>query len=214
MKLVVTTFLTLDGVMQAPGGPGEDDSGGFEHGGWLVPFADEDMGRIVDERFADVEAFLLGRKTYDIFAEHWPKATDPNDQVATKLNSLPKYVASRTLNEATWHNTTLLKGDVAAEVAQLKAQPGGELQVHGSGDLAQTLIAHGLIDEYRLWVYPVVLGTGKRLFREGSIPSSLRLTETQTTSTGVLVSTYEPTGEVQHGTFDIPEWEELREKSL
>lgn len=212
MKLTLTTFLTLDGVMQAPGGPEEDTSGGFEHGGWLVPYVDEDMGRIVEQRFAGAEAFLLGRHTYEIFAAHWPLVTDANDPVAGKLNSLPKYVASRTLSEATWHNTTLLKGEVAAEVAKLKARPGGELQVHGSGDLAQTLIAHGLVDEYQLWVYPVVLGQGKRLFREGNVPSALQLVQSQTTSTGVLVNVYRPAGDVTHGRFDMPEWEQLRDK--
>jgi dihydrofolate reductase len=205
MKLTLTMFLSLDGVMQAPGGPDEDRSGGFEHGGWLVPYADEDMGTIVTDQFGGASAFLMGRKTYEIFAAYWPHVTDVEDLVATKLNSLPKYVASRTLDAVQWENTTLLKGDVANEVARLKAQPGGELQVHGSGDLAQTLLQLGLVDEYRLWVYPVVLGQGRHLFREGNVAAALRLIDSKTTSTGVLVNTYQPAGSLTHGSFALPQ---------
>ncbi len=200
MRLTVTTFLSLDGVMQAPGGPGEDDSGGFEHGGWLVPYADEDMGKIMDGWFEAVDAFLLGRKTYDIFAAYWPWVTDENDPIATKLNSLPKYVASRTLENAEWNNSTIIH-DILAEVPRLKGQPGRELQVHGSGQLAQSLLEHGLVDEYRLLIYPVVLGHGKRLFTEGSTPTAMKLIDTKITGAGVIVGTYEPAGSPQYGSF-------------
>lgn len=206
MRLIVTTFLSLDGVMQAPGGPDEDRSHGFGHGGWLVPYADQDMGRIVDDWIASADSFLLGRKTYEIFAAHWPHVTAENDPVATKLNSLPKYVVSKTLDKVEWNNSTLIKGDVAEEVAKLKRRPGKELQVHGSGDLAQTLMQHDLVDEYRLWFYPVVLGSGKRLFREASVAKALRLVSSNTTSTGVVVNSYQPAGKVKYGSFAVEQY--------
>jgi dihydrofolate reductase len=159
-KLVVGTFLTLDGVMQAPGGPNEDRDGGFSHGGWLVPYFDEKLGQIMTEWTKRAGAFLLGRKTYEIFAGSWPNSTDPADEIATALNTRPKFVASRTLNRVTWNNSILLKGDVAEEVGKLRAQEGGEIQVHGSGDLLQTLLQHDLVDTLRIWQFPVVLGTG------------------------------------------------------
>lgn len=202
MRLTVTTFLSLDRVMQAPGGPGEDDSGGFDQGGWLVPYADEDMGKIVAGWFEAADAFLLGRKTYEILAAYWPRVTDDNDPVATRLNRLPKYVASRSLEKADWNNSMVIS-DVATEVASLKAQPGRKLQVHGSGQLAQALLDHGSVDEYRLFVYPVVLGHGKRLFVEGSVPSAMRWVDTKTTSTGVVASIYQPTGKPQYGSFAL-----------
>jgi dihydrofolate reductase len=201
MLLTLHTFLTLDGVMQAPGGPEEDPEGGFEHGGWSFPYSDEDFGAAVTGWFAAADAFLLGRRTYDIFNGYWPKITDPADPVASKLNALPKYVASTTLQSVTWDNASLLGPDVAAEVATLKEQPGNELQVHGSGNLAQTLIEHDLIDEYRLLLFPVHVGRGKRLFGDSTRAAALRLTGTSTTSTGVIIATYVPAGPVQHGSF-------------
>jgi dihydrofolate reductase len=213
-KLIVTTFLSLDGVMQAPGGPEEDREGGFEHGGWLVPYADEDLGRFVTEWIEEADGFLLGRKTYEIFAAHWPRVTDPSDPVARALNSRPKYVASRTLNKADWNNSTVIKGDVAEEVVKLKRQSGKELQVHGSGDLAQTLIKNDLIDEYHLWFFPVVLGSGKRLFGTGSVPAALKLVDSKTTSTGGVIHTYQRAGKPRYGVIEADRWREaMRERS-
>lgn len=199
MKLIVGTFLSLDGVMQGPGTPVEDTSGGFDKGGWLVPYADDDMGRIIVEAMAAASGFLLGRKTYEIFAAHWPHFTDENDPVATAL----KYVVSNTLDSVSWNNSTLIRGNVAEEIAKLKRQPGNELSVQGSGELAQTLMEHDLVDEYRLWFYPVVLGCGKRLFREGSAPRGMKLVDTNTTSTGVVIHTYRPAGELTFGSFGL-----------
>lgn len=203
MRLTLTTFLTLDGVYQAPGGPTEDETGGFQHGGWLVPYFNEEVGEFMDSVFKEVDGFLLGRKTYDIFAASWPKSTDPDDPIATKLNTLPKYVASRRLTNADWYNSTILGGDVVAEVAKLKEQPGRELQIHGSGALAQTLFDAGLIDSVRLLVFPVVLGSGKRLFAEGRTPSSLKLTDVKTAATGVTMQTFELAGKPAYGTVEI-----------
>ncbi len=204
-KISLTAFLSLDGVVQAPGGPDEDTSGGFDCGGWVVPYADEDLMRIVGERFAAAEGFLLGRRTYEIFAAYWPRVTDPEDPVASRLNNLPKYVASTTLDRVEWHNSTLIDGDVAEAVAELKERHEGELQIHGSGRFAQYLMAHDLIDEFRLWVYPVVLGKGKRLFADGAVPTALRLTDSRTTSAGVAVQTYELAGRPTFGSFELGE---------
>jgi dihydrofolate reductase len=205
MRLTLHTFLTLDGVMQAPGGPDEDPGGGFEHGGWSAPYDDQDFGAAMTGWFDRVDAFLLGRKTYQIFASYWPKVTDPGNPIASKLNALPKYVASTTLQDVSWQNSSLLGGDVAAEVAKLKERPGGELQVHGSGQLAQTLIDHDLVDEYRLLTFPVHLGSGAKLFRDGVRPAALRLTSTSSTSTGVIIATYVPDGPARYGSFALEE---------
>ena len=203
-KLVVGAFLTVDGVMQAPGGPEEDREGGFEHGGWSVNYWDEGMGRIITESTLQGDALLLGRKTYEIFAAHWPKVGG-DDPIANKLNSIPKYVASRSLKEVAWNNSTLIEGDVAKAVAALKEQPGNEIQVSGSGDLIQTLIEHDLVDEYRLWIFPLVLGDGKRLFAGGAVPAALKLVGTKTSSTGVAIHTYERAGAIQYGSFAVDE---------
>src|SRR5919106_698571 len=152
-KLVVGTFTTLDGVMQAPGGPDEDRDGGFQHGGWLVPYFDEKILAIMTEWTNRAGAFLFGRKTYEIFASSWPNSTDPADEIATALNTRPKFIASRTLDEVNWNNSHLLKGDLAEEVAKLKVQEGGEIQVHGSSDLVQTLLKRDLIDMLRIWQF-------------------------------------------------------------
>ena len=201
-KLVVGTFVSLDGVMQAPGGPDEDRSGGFEHGGWLVPHFDEAMGQTMVERTQQADGLLLGRKTYEIFAAHWPRAGD-DDPIAAKLNRVRKYVVSTTLDTVEWNNSTLISRDVAGAVAELKRQPGGEIQVTGSGELIQTLMRHDLVDEYRLLVFPVLLGSGKRLFAEGTMPAALELADTTTSSTGVAIQTYRRAGELQRGSFAL-----------
>ena len=201
--LVVGSFLTLDGVMQAPGGPKEDREGGFQHGGWLVPYFDEKFSEIMTEWTTRADAFLLGRKTYEIFAGSWPKSTDPADKIATALNSRPKFVASRTLDKVDWRNSILLKGDVAQEVAKLKAQQGCEIQVHGSGNLIQTLLQHDLVDTLRIWQFPVVLGTGKRLFGGGTIPRSFRLVDTQLNTTDAVLHVYERAGGLKYGEVEV-----------
>ena len=203
MRLTLTQFITLDGIYQGPGGPSEDTSNGFRHGGWLVPFFDDRLGQYMNRIFDEVDAFVLGRKTYEIFAASWPKATDPDDPVASRLNTLPKYVASRSLARADWHNSTVLGDDVVAEVAKLKAQPGRELQIHGSGALAQTLFDAGLIDAIRLIVFPVVLGSGKRLFAEGRTSSSFRLKDVTSTASGVTMQTLELTGSPEYGEVEV-----------
>lgn len=203
--LVVTTFVTLDGVMQAPGGTGEDPSGGFSHEGWLPPFFDEAVGEQMSAWFAPAQDFLLGRTTYDIFYASWPQMIS-DDPVSQGLNFKKKYVASRTRTSVEWETAELLQGDVADAVRALKAQDGGELQVHGSAGLVQTLLREDLVDELRLVVFPVLLGEGKRLFGEGTIPRSWRLTAHRTSSTGVLMTTYQRAGEVELGNVG-PEYE-------
>ncbi|MFJ8149990.1 dihydrofolate reductase family protein [Streptomyces sp. NPDC096094] len=202
-KLVLTTFLTLDGVYQAPGGPREDTRDGFEQGGWSVPYGDEDFGRFVDEVFGRVGAFLLGRRTYDIFASYWPKMTDPADPVASKLNGLPKYVASTTLTDPGWAGTTVLGGDLAKEVTALKERTDGELQVHGSGALAGSLLALDLVDTVHLLTFPVVLGAGRRLFVEGALPTAFRHTGGRVTAAGVSIQSYDLAGRPEYGSYEL-----------
>ena len=203
MKLTVTTFLSVDGVMQGPGGSEEDVRGGFTRGGWLVPHFDEETGRYMVEVFEQVDAFLLGRHTYDIFAASWPEATDPDDPIASRLNTLPKYVTSTSLTAPEWGPTTVLAGDVPAAVAELKQQPGRELQVHGSGELVRTLHEHDLVDEYRLLVFPVVVGEGRRLFSDRGVATGLSLVDSRTTGSGVVIHVYRPTGRPEFGTAEI-----------
>jgi dihydrofolate reductase len=202
-RLIVGAFTSLDGVVQAPGGPDEDRDGGFPHGGWLVPYFDEKFGQAMTEWTKRAGAFLLGRRTYEIFAGSWPNATDPADEAAAALNTRPKFVASRTLRQLSWNNAHLLEGDVAVEVARLKEQGGGEIQVHGSGHLLQTLLRHDLVDTLRIWQFPVVLGTGKRLFGEGAVPLAFRLVESQRTVTGAVFRVYERAGTLRYGEVEV-----------
>jgi dihydrofolate reductase len=198
-KLIVNTFMSLDGVMQAPGGPEEDESGGFTKGGWSVNYWDDRMGEVMDEALSRPFALVLGRKTYDIFASYWPHATDTPTGKA--LNDATKYVASRGTPKLEWAHSMLIEGDVPSGVAAIKQEDGPELQVHGSSDLIQTLLRHNLIDQFRIWTFPVLLGSGKRLFGEGAAPAGLRLADSKTSSTGVVINTYEPAGELVTGTF-------------
>jgi dihydrofolate reductase len=197
-KLVVNTFTSLDGVMQAPGMPEEDREGGFDHGGWQVPYFDEESGEVMTETLAAFDAMLLGRKTYEIFAGYWPYAP-ADDPIAARLNEAPKYVASRTLDSVGWKNSTLLKDDLAEEVARLKEQY-NEIHTSGSGNLVQSLMQQGLVDQYNLWVYPVLLGSGKRLFGDGTVPTALRLIASRTFGNGAVLLSYEPTGKPEYGT--------------
>jgi dihydrofolate reductase len=200
-RLIVSTFLTLDGVMQAPGGPEEDESGGFALGGWSVNYWDEQMGEVMGGAMSGPFDLLLGRRTYDLFAAYWPKATD--DPGAKPLNDATKYVVSRSTPTLEWGPSVLIEGDAAEGVAKLKKDDGPELQVHGSGNLIQTLLRHSLIDEFRLWVFPLVIGSGKRLFADGTIPAALKLVSSTISSTGVVIGTYEPAGEIVTGSFAL-----------
>ncbi len=200
--LVVAAFLTLDGVMQAPGGPEEDPTGGFTQGGWSVNYWDDTMGAVMDGYFARPSELLLGRTTYEIFAAHWPYVGD-DEPVARTLNSMRKYVASRTLSEVTWNNSVLLEGDVAEAVAGLKAEDGPEILTQGSSVLIQTLLRHDLVDEFRLWTFPVVVGPGKRLFGEGTVPRGLGVVDSKTSTTGVVMTTYRRIGDIPLGSFAL-----------
>ena len=200
-KLIVNTFLTLDGVMQGPGGPGEDDDGGFAFGGWSVNYWDDKMGEVMGDFMGHPFDLVLGRKTYEIFAAHWPNADD--DLGAKPLNDATKYVASTTLQTVEWQNSVLLEGDVSEAIRTLKQGEGPELQVHGSSNLLQTLMRDQLIDEFHIKTFPVVVGSGKRLFADGTIPAGLKLVESQLSTTGVVMSTYRPAGEIVMGTFAL-----------
>jgi dihydrofolate reductase len=199
-RLAVNTFMSLDGVMQAPGGPEEDPTGGFTHGGWGANYFDEEMMERVAE--SGPYELLLGRGTYEIFAAHWPYDEGP---IADQLNSTRKYVASTTLEQVEWSNSTLIAGDVAEYVARLKREDGPEIQVHGSPGLIQTLLEHDLIDEFRVWIFPLVLGTGKRLFGVGAIPAGLKLVDSKVSKTGVTINTYERAGAISPGSFEFDE---------
>lgn len=206
MELTVQTFLTLDGVMQAPGGPEEDPSDAFAHGGWQAPFPDPAVGEFVTELNGHASAFLFGRRTFDIFRGYWPDQTDPANPIATAINSLPKYVVSNSLSEAevTWRGehpdaARLVTGDVITAVQALKGQPGDELQIWGSSQLLQTLLRHVLVDRFRLMTFPLVLGTGRRLFNNGITPTTMRPVDLVVTDLGTILATYEPAGPVLVG---------------
>jgi dihydrofolate reductase len=196
-KLLTTTFVTLDGIMQAPGGPDEDRTNGFTHGGWSMGYWDDMMNQVMGELMGKPFDLLLGRRTYEIFAAYWPDAGD--QAVAGPFNAATKYVASRTLHRVDWKNSQLLRGDAVKAVAALKQGNGPEIQVHGSGRLVQTLLETDLIDELRLWTFPVILGTGQRLFEGGAIPTGLELVDSRTSSTGVVVATYKPGAAINYG---------------
>jgi dihydrofolate reductase len=196
-KIIVLTFLTLDGVMQGPGGPTEDTSGNFTLGGWTVPYFDEFLGSVMTEQMSQPFDLLLGRKTFEIFASYWPQ----HEEEGAGINKATKYVASNTLREHEWIKSVFLKGNVVNEIKKLKAEDGPELQVHGSGNFIQTLLEHDLVDEFWLKIFPVTLGMGKRLFAQGTIPTSYTLVDSKTSPTGVIIATLKRAGEVKTGSF-------------
>ena len=198
--LAINTFMSLDGVMQSPGGPDEDPTGGFTLGGWGANYFDDEMMARVAE--SPPYELLLGRGTYEIFAAHWPYDEGP---IADQLNGTRKHVASTTLKEVEWRNSTLIGGDVAEYVTELKRQDGPEIQVHGSPGLIQTLLEHDLIDEFRIWIFPLVIGTGKRCFGDGAIPAGLKLVDSKVSKTGVTINTYERAGAIDTGSFEFEE---------
>lgn len=194
MKLTVHTFTTIDGVMQGPGAADEDPRNGFNHGGWIVPLADADMGTTVSGWFERADEILIGRHTYDKMFPYWSRVTEPDDLIARQLNNLPKHVVSRTLRSPEWQHSSVISGDVVEAIETLKSRPGRELQVHGSAQLVQTLNEHNLVDEYRLLMFPLVLGTGKRLFGDRTTPAAFETVACETTSTGAVALTLRPTG--------------------
>jgi dihydrofolate reductase len=206
-NIVVNTFVTLDGVMQAPGAPQEDTSGGFRWGGWSVNYWDEMMGKAIDDFMGKEFDLLLGRKTYEIFAAHWPfvKPDTPDYETALKINAARKYVVTRTLDRADWKESTIIKGDVAKQIADLKMQSGLDLQVHGSSNLIQTLLKNDLVNKLHVWIFPLTIGSGKRLFAEGTVPANFKLTDSKVSTTGVIIATYERGGKIETGSFALEE---------
>jgi dihydrofolate reductase len=211
-ELIVNAFLTLDGVMQAPGGPDEDPSGGFDHGGWSFGYWDEQMQAVMGESMSEPFDLVLGRRTYEIFAAHWPHSDEP---AAQPLNAATKHVASTTLTALEWQNSRLIEGELPDGIRALKAEDGPELQVHGSVNLIQALLEHGLIDEFRLWIFPLVLGKGKRLFEGGTPPAGVELASSQVSSSGVIMATYRTGAEIKYGSFvpDEPSEAELARRA-
>jgi dihydrofolate reductase len=206
-KIIANTFVTLNGVMQAPGGPEEDPTGGFKHGGWSVNYWDDMMGKVMDKFMRKPFALLLGRKTYEIFAAHWPFVKNDPDNLdamaADRLNQAKKYVASKTLKKVDWQNSTLIKGDVVQEIIKLKKQDGPEIQIHGSSNLIQTLLKHDLIDEFNVWTFPLTVGNGKRLFGEGTVPANFKLLDCKNSTSGVIMAVYARAGKINIGSFEL-----------
>ncbi|MBP7057099.1 dihydrofolate reductase family protein [Candidatus Gracilibacteria bacterium] len=196
-KIIVLSFITLDGVMQAPGGPEEDTAGGFQYGGWAVPYFDEYLGKVMGEQMGKPFALLLGRKTFDIFASYWPQ----HQEEWPGINASTKYVASNTLTSHQWENSVFLDGDIVEKIKALQQEEGPDIQVHGSGDLIQTLLANDLVDELWLKIFPVTLGAGKRLFGSGTIPAAFTLTASSTSPSGVIIASFQKAGEVKTGSF-------------
>lgn len=197
-KIIVLSFITLDGVMQAPGGPEEDTSGGFKYGGWTVPYFDESLGKVMEKQMSKPFELLLGRKTFEIFASYWPQ----HEENWPGINKATKYVASNTLSASEWENSVFLNGNIVDEIKKLKQQDGYDLQVHGSGNFIQTLLKHDLVDEFWLKIFPITLGEGKRLFGECTIPANFKLIEGEVMSSGVIVASYSRDGDVKTGSFD------------
>jgi dihydrofolate reductase len=204
-RIISSTFTSLDGVMQAPGGPQEDPTAGFAFGGWTAPHFDAETGSAMGEIFGRPFDLLLGRKTYDIFAAYWPYVTDPNHPIAGPFNRVTKYVASRSNPKLTWQNSRLLGDDVVAALTKLKTEDGPDLLVQGSSDFLQTLWKNGLVDEFTVLIFPLVLGKGKRLFADGATPGGLKLVKSRAYPTGVIVARYVPDGAVKTGDFGSPE---------
>jgi len=204
-RIIFATFISLDGIMQAPGGPQEDPTGGFTFGGWTAPHFDAELGGAMGEIFGRPFDLLLGRKTYDIFAAHWPFVADPNDPIAGTFNRITKYVASRAKPKLAWQNSRLLGDDVVAALGKLKSEDGPDLLVQGSSDFLQTLWKGGLVDEFSVLIFPLVLGKGKRLFADGAMPSGLALVKSRSYPSGVIVANYVPDGAVKTGSFQLAE---------